>query len=111
MDEMTMAFDKEEAKGVITLRRGHDGADVLVDGKLLGWIDLFPPTEGNPPQFIVDAPDETHCKLILEKNGVTVIVNGDATIRRGPHPHAVHSDDRDLVVRPIPDPEHDEEEP
>jgi hypothetical protein len=80
---VNLSFDHEEAKGEVGLVRGCYGPDLVVDGRALGYVDLFYRTakSADEPlagcvQLVVDGEggDEPLCKVVLEPGGRVVVV-------------------------------------
>jgi hypothetical protein len=108
-DAVGLAFDTAEAKGAVTLARGPYGATLKVDGRDAGYVDLFPATEGNPPQLVLEHPDgdDLRAKVLLWPDGRQELVVSRTV--SGPcfaHPRGIHSDwDRVFELVPAATPE------
>ena len=102
---VVMEFDTNEAKGKIELVRHGWGADLLVDGVRVCFIDLSSPTEGEPPQLIVcrGPGEEPLAKVVLERGWKAVVVHRAARRRQVRYAHAIHLDG-DFVFESEPEP-------
>lgn len=91
-DVVEMVFDTEEAKGTVRLTRGPYGATLTVNDKEVGYIDVFPVTQGNPPQvlfFHEHLQDELFVKIVLEPTGMVAVVHANAV--PGYTEHTIHT--------------------
>lgn len=78
-------YDDDEAKGRVEILRGPYGPTLVVNGREIAYIDLFPASrngDGGPVQLLVFEEErccEPLCKINLFENGrLVVIVNEDA---------------------------------
>lgn len=101
-------FDgEEESYGRFSVTPNGWGADLSVQGRTVGTIDLFKDSDGEEsvPCFIFDGPgDEVAAKVSVDGFGdngpITVIVNGNFAGQKPlDHPRSIHSDGRDHVFQ------------
>ncbi len=96
--EVSLSFDTGDTKGIVALVEGIYGPTITVNGQEIGYIDLFQPTEGGPPQLLIfdhRVYDEILVKVVLKDTGMEVVVNGDTVDSRSDF--EIHSDNRDHV--------------
>jgi hypothetical protein len=102
LDGATFAFDTEEAKGRVTVRRAAYGLTVETEGGPSVFIDLFYEEgvpQGTPRVMLEDACGEIVVKAALLGGDLVVGVSADAERVRTPDAVACHSNDTDHAFR------------
>lgn len=90
------ATDSPEGLGRVELEPGSYGPTLLVNGAMVGYVDLFPATEGRPPQILLfdEGREEPLVKVVLTPDGPRVVLHRDAVALPGGEAHGIHHGDR-----------------